>query len=815
MTDIIPHDALSKVGVAYPSPMPTDGALDDGVAYLAFDRDGRGQLATAKSFGPSNALLSDVGYTYDSLGNLASETLDPDPGSAASLAKTVGYGWAWIPAPNGVGKINRLFGMAYPSASRALAYQYDATTWDNAINRMSGINIGVDPIIHYATTGGGRNITQTWGAEKIKLDYAAASKLDRFGRIKTMDFRKIVSGGPDLLIHKYEYGYDANGNRIFNRNEQAGHIDERDYLYGYDRLNRLTFAERGELVYNNGWTIRNTGKGRAWNLDLLGNWSGSPSDNKSVVDYTLKLASAPGFTPGVDTVDAFTHHDTDATNKITTHSFDDTPSDASPPVNTDFYHDDAGNLVLDDKQFYKYDAWNRIAEVYENDHPTDPLGVDLNGNLTGTPGTLVVQYDYDALGRRIAKTLGTATSPTDYFYYDGHRVIEHHQHDGTTLSLHRQYVYGLNYIDEVVGFYDDAATPAFHYVFQDAGYNVVGVTNDQGTLEEQYSFKPYGERLAIEDGAGAAVTSGVAMLSLGYVGLWHDEETETVHNRYRTLFSSLGRYGQGDPNGTSLVLQSSLSYNAANPIVTVSMAYELQYADGMNFYNYLRSNPINGHDPMGLFSDFDFFAEADEIELELTGQKLYTLGAINEGARWASLGLQTTLDIGSALLGVDVFQSVAVLASGRGGFWDSMNIMLSVAPFGALAKVGGKLAKAFKTARRAGKSSRLARSAARHLFKILPYNQARKLTKGQGGDIMAHHILEVRHLKRWGRSGEIATAPAVILTRNQHQMITNKLQRMLPPRVRHEPDEVMAVYRQVYTEFGFAEWLGHIERYFK
>lgn len=63
-----------------------------------------------------------------------------------------------------------------------------------------------------------------------------------------------------------------------------------------------------------------------------------------------------------------------------------------------------------------------------------------------------------------------------------------------------------------------------------------------------------------------------------------------------------GKWMQRDPNGLGVVLQPSLSYNAANPVVTVSVAYELQYADGMNFYDYLRSNPVNATDPSGLTS---------------------------------------------------------------------------------------------------------------------------------------------------------------------------------------------------------------------
>ncbi len=69
-----------------------------------------------------------------------------------------------------------------------------------------------------------------------------------------------------------------------------------------------------------------------------------------------------------------------------------------------------------------------------------------------------------------------------------------------------------------------------------------------------------------------------------------------------------GRFLQRDPNGVGIVLQQALSYQARNPVVTVSAAYELQFADGMNFYEYLQSNPGNGTDPSGLWSKGEILA---------------------------------------------------------------------------------------------------------------------------------------------------------------------------------------------------------------
>lgn len=68
---------------------------------------------------------------------------------------------------------------------------------------------------------------------------------------------------------------------------------------------------------------------------------------------------------------------------------------------------------------------------------------------------------------------------------------------------------------------------------------------------------------------------------------------------------TLGRWLQPDPHGTGLVLSPGLRYHGANPSVTVSMAYQLQYADGMNFYQFVKSNPISGLDPSGQFAFFD------------------------------------------------------------------------------------------------------------------------------------------------------------------------------------------------------------------
>ena len=80
-----------------------------------------------------------------------------------------------------------------------------------------------------------------------------------------------------------------------------------------------------------------------------------------------------------------------------------------------FTRDAAGNLTGDGTHEYVYNAWNQLVAV--NDGVGDPI----------------VEYGYDVLGRRIFRvdftnppTTGVVI-PTEYYYYDGNRVIEIHQ----------------------------------------------------------------------------------------------------------------------------------------------------------------------------------------------------------------------------------------------------------------------------------------------------------------------------------------------------------------------------------------------------
>jgi len=68
--------------------------------------------------------------------------------------------------------------------------------------------------------------------------------------------------------------------------------------------------------------------------------------------------------------------------------------------------------------------------------------------------------------------------------------------------------------------------------------------------------------------------------------------------RHRVYHPTLGRFLQRDPVGTHV--GPPAARNLSDPRFT-QREPAVQYADGMNLYHYMRSNPVLGQDPSGLF----------------------------------------------------------------------------------------------------------------------------------------------------------------------------------------------------------------------
>ncbi len=305
-----------------------------------------------------------------------------------------------------------------------------------------------------------------------------------------------------------------------------------------------------------------------------------------------------------------------------------------------FTHDDNGNVT---KQ------WNKAGNEYHN------YSYDYRNRLTEVEDSNLVtiaEYAFDALGRRIYKTVG---SDTTYFFYDtAGRVIAEYD-DSTTSVLEREYVYGngVNEIlamftpyhagdpndwddfvdfcaawlsdpndtgiwdgnfdnnnDEIINFEDFAyfagvwdmpsTQESDWYYLRDALGSVRGLVGGRFDREEDrefWNYDVYG-KLSIEDGEESK--SGNPFLFAGYR---FDVETGLYHTHGRPYEPETGRWLAFDPIG---------------------------YADSMSLYEYCMSNPSMYIDPWGLVSKAEFREVIDQTrqQHQKVQQALQQLGVM-------------------------------------------------------------------------------------------------------------------------------------------------------------------------------------------
>ena len=216
----------------------------------------------------------------------------------------------------------------------------------------------------------------------------------------------------------------------------------------------------------------------------------------------------------------------------------------------------------------------------------------------------------------------------------------------------------------------------------------------------QYAYEPSGEIAAGETDPNQRLVSRI-----GHQGLFFErfllDPNDTFNlpaldpnavgvylTRNRAYSPRLGRWLSRDMNESAQPVVAALAMNAQ----TLDLAFGAfsalgHYGDGVSLYQYAGSNPVNRRDPLGLYDDP--FEGVDEFTADRTGNAMYWFGTLNSMAKGASLGLRTAVSLawgflpGSGLY--DAFKAIEVLRSGKGGFWEALDIAMVAFP---VAKMG-------------------------------------------------------------------------------------------------------------------------------
>ncbi|NKB25884.1 MAG: hypothetical protein GKR87_16240 [Kiritimatiellae bacterium] len=162
---------------------------------------------------------------------------------------------------------------------------------------------------------------------------------------------------------------------------------------------------------------------------------------------------------------------------------------------------------------YTMDVTNALINQYSST-PFDQRQYDANGSLTALDQSTLTYdyrnqmveyidagstqrhtYAYDPFGRRIAKGIDVdgVANEIRYFYNDD-QVIEEQDAVGATLA---SYVYGL-YIDEALNMQRSGTN---YYYHTDDLYNVMAITDTNGSVVERYDYDDYGQPIFFNQSA--------------------------------------------------------------------------------------------------------------------------------------------------------------------------------------------------------------------------------------------------------------------------------------------------------------------------
>jgi len=189
---------------------------------------------------------------------------------------------------------------------------------------------------------------------------------------------------------------------------------------------------------------------------------------------------------------------------------------------------------------YAWDARNRLVGI---------------SGYTSTCTALSAAFKYDAIGRRIEKTINGTTTK---YLYDGLDIIQEIQ--GTAKT---NYIRTLNIDEPLTRIRADGTVR--HYV-KDALGSIIALTDDTGAVKTTYAYDPFGK---------VTITGEASDNPFQYTGRENDG-TGLYYYRFRYYSPELQRFISEDPIGLK--------------------------AGDVNFYAFVGNNPVNFVDPLGLYT---------------------------------------------------------------------------------------------------------------------------------------------------------------------------------------------------------------------
>jgi RHS repeat-associated protein len=455
----------------------------------SFTYDGNGNLLTV-----TDAKNHTTSYAYDSMDRLATRT---DPLTRAESYQYDGNGNV-TQFTDRRGKVttysyDNLNRRTFAGFGTQAGPTYESTisyTYD-AGNRMTQAVDSITGTLSRGYDGLDRLTSETSPQGSVTYTYDSA------GRRQTMT----VSGQPAV-----NYTFD-NANRLTNITQGTSAVQ-----FAYDNANRRTaLTLPNSIVTSYGYDNASELTGLTYTLNS--NTLGNLTYGYDVAGRRTGVGGSYAQT-GLPNAQAITGYD--AANELTGWGTA-TPS-----------YDANGNMLSDGTNSFVWNARNQLTSM----------------NMAGE------SFQYDPLGRRVAKTILTTT--TNYLY---DRVNSVQELSGTTPTANLL----TGGVDQYFQRTDSSGAANF---LSDALGGTLALTNSTGSSIAQYTYDPYGNTTAV----------GSSTNSYQYTGRENDS-TGMYFYRARYYSSTFQRFISEDPLGLR---------------------------GGINEYSYVLNNPSNYLDPMGL-----------------------------------------------------------------------------------------------------------------------------------------------------------------------------------------------------------------------
>ena len=310
----------------------------------------------------------------------------------------------------------------------------------------------------------------------------------------------IAHSGSGASIGNYAYTWDN------NKNKTSESITGTMSNYGF---NNTGYDDEDRLV---SWNRTDGALNKSWDLSLVGDWD-------SVTENGTQQSRTRGPT----------HELLTAANEV---------------VTTDVKGNMTSILAL------LRPGSVPLALTWDQDNRMSSADVDADG-------TADVSYQFDALGRRVARTADGATT---VYVQAGQQTVADYVSGTAPTSPTYTYVYA-SYIDEPVV---RAGSDDPRYYHRTQQYSITALTDSSGNVTERYAYTAYGTP-TITDGAGATLTTSADNNRYTYTGREWDESLSLYHYRARMYDAISGRFLGRDPIGYLAISLGLHEYVLSNP----------------------------------------------------------------------------------------------------------------------------------------------------------------------------------------------------------------------------------------------------------